>query len=92
MLYAWSLGIGSVCLRAINRENLQKLLHIPKNRKLDCLIGLGYPAHKSCVLSMKDEEYSYYTNDELDIFVPKKDIQKITYWNGYKEAEHEVEP
>lgn len=84
MLYAWSLGIGSVWLHALNRERIVSLLQIPKEKIFDSLIGLGYPAHKSIITETpENNDFSYKVDENLDLIVPKRDIKTITYYNIY---------
>lgn len=83
MLYARSLGIGSVWLHSLNKLEITSLLQIPKEKILDSLIGLGYPAHKSKVTKICRNNYLYTVDRNLNIIVPKRDIKDITYHNIY---------
>lgn len=82
MIYAWSLGIGSVWLHSINRENITKILKIPAGIKLDSIVALGYPDHKSNVVALADS-YIYSVDDSTDLIVPKRDVSKLTFENIY---------
>lgn len=83
MIYAWGLGIGSVWLHSINRTQIRKTLKIPEDKRLVCLIGLGYPAHSSSVVPMKNNDCNYYTDEELNLYVPKRSLEDVVYWNYY---------
>ncbi|MDD3735519.1 MAG: nitroreductase family protein [Candidatus Pacebacteria bacterium] len=83
MLYAWSLGIGSVWLHALNRKKIISLLQIPTGKIFDSLIGLGYPAHTSKIAKFSNDNYFYNIDESLNLIVPKRDIRTLTYHNIY---------
>ncbi|MDD3735426.1 MAG: nitroreductase family protein [Candidatus Pacebacteria bacterium] len=83
MLYAWSLGIGSVWFHALNREKIISLFQIPTEKIFDSLIGLGYPAHTSKIAKFSNNNYLYSIDESLNLIVPKRDIKTLTYYNIY---------
>jgi len=83
MLCAWSLGVGSVWLHALNREKIISLLQIPTEKIFDSLIGLGYPAHTSKIAKFSNDNYLYNIDESLNLIVPKRDIKTLTYHNIY---------
>ncbi len=42
ILTAWDLGIGSCCIGAFKEDDIKKLLGIPQNLRVVCLLTLGY--------------------------------------------------
>jgi len=83
MIYAWSLRIGSVWLNSINREKLKTMLKIPDNKRLECLIGLGYPEHTSKTICQEGNNYSYFLDEALNLVVPKKELATLIHYNKY---------
>lgn len=82
MVYAWSVGIGSVWIHSINRENVTRILKIPNEIKLDSVIALGYPDQKSKVIELIDS-HSYSVDKDANLVVPKKNIAGLTFQNIY---------
>ena len=82
MVYAWGSGIGSVWIHSINKENIVRLLKIPKEIKLDSILALGYPSHTSKISDIKDG-YGYSTDSKNNLLVPKREIEKLTFFNSY---------
>ena len=82
MVYAWSLGIGSVWIHSLDKEKITSCLEIPAEIKLNSIIALGYPDHMSEVVELNDS-YTYSVNDQNNLTVPKRDIDKIVFYNLY---------
>ena len=82
MIYARGLGIGSVWIHSINRDSITNLLKIPKEIKLDSIIAFGYPSHISKTIDM-DNGFNYSTDSKNNLCVPKRKIEKITFYNSY---------
>lgn len=82
MLYANSLGIGSVWLHCFNRAAVAQLLGVPEIHKVDSLIGLGYPAHKSTIVPVSDGT-AYKLDADHNILLPKRDPRSITHRDRY---------
>jgi nitroreductase len=84
MIYANSLWIWSVWLHSILKIDIIDILNIPKDiYNLDSLIWLWYPSHNSNITSLNSKWISYYIDGKLNLFVPKRDINKITHINKY---------
>ncbi|MCX6722456.1 MAG: nitroreductase family protein [Candidatus Staskawiczbacteria bacterium] len=82
MIYAWSLGIGSVWLHSLNREKIISCLGIPEGFKLDSVVAMGYPKHISEIVELNDS-CAYSVNDENNLNVPKRNIDKMVSYNLY---------
>lgn len=74
---AWEKGIGSCLMGAIDRSNIQKLLSISDTDKIQLVIALGYPSHKSQIVDMKENNYKYYVDENRDYYVPKRKLEDI---------------
>jgi nitroreductase len=46
VLAAWSLGVGSCWIGAINEEKIKQLLKMPEKWKVVALVTFGYPAEQ----------------------------------------------
>ena len=57
---AWAHGVGSCIMGAIDRPALTELLALPEGLRLCYMVALGYPAHKSRVVTMQDSSVKYY--------------------------------
>ena len=86
VLTAWSKGIGSCWLGAIQRENIRKILAVPEQFKIDSVIALGYPDEQPVMENAKDnkdESLKYYLDDQDVLHVPKRNIASISHLNRY---------
>ena len=87
MLAAWSLGIGSCWMGAIQRAEITRILHIPENMSIDTLIALGYPAETPVMEDVHDDTapdaIKYYLDPSDRLHVPKRRIQTIGHLNRY---------
>lgn len=82
MLYAHSLGIGSVFLHALNRTKIAEVLGVPETHRVDSLVGLGYPAHTSIIVPVETST-AYTLDPDHNIVLPKRDPRSITHHNRY---------
>lgn len=75
---AWSEGVGSCMMGAINVPKINELLEVPENRTTALAIAFGYPAHESTVVEMPvDGDLSYYVDDERNYYIPKRPLEEI---------------
>jgi nitroreductase len=49
MLAAWSRGLGTCWIGALNRDDTKEILGIPKERYLATVTPLGWPAERPAV-------------------------------------------
>ena len=77
MVYAWGLGIGSVWIHSINRENIVRLLKIPKEIKLDSVLALGYPNHVSKIIDTLPESREELNKIFTEISLDEDEAKKI---------------
>lgn len=74
---AWAHGVGSCIMGAINRPALTELLALPEGVRLCYMVALGYPSHKSHLVSMQDGDVKYYLDDNRDFCVPKRGMEEV---------------
>lgn len=82
MLAAYSMGIGSCWLGAIDREGIRKVLDIPSQYEIDTLIALGYPKEKSVIEEAVDS-IKYYKDGKGVLHVPKRLLKNIVHVDGW---------
>ena len=74
---AYSHGIGSCILGAINIPKISELLDIPEKDQLRLVIALGKPGHKSSIVDMEGDSFAYYVDDDYNFYVPKRAFEDI---------------
>ena len=80
ILAAWNEGIGSCWIGALDAKAVGRIVRLPENFRLTCLLALGYPAEAPVV-----EEFAgsvKYWKDEAGVLhVPKKRLADILHFN-----------
>ena len=75
---AWSRGVGSCLMGAINIPKIKERFAIPEETELRLAIALGYPAHRSTLADMPaDGSFHYYVDEKRDYYVPKRAFDEI---------------
>ena len=75
-LSAYAHGVGSCILGSVNADKLRDLLKIDESLDISCVIGFGYPTHKSTVTEISaDGDVKYRLDENRDYIVPKKKIE-----------------
>lgn len=74
ILAAMSDGVGSCWLGSIDRPKIKKLLDIPEQFEISCVIALGYPKESPKEIAMTDD-IKYYLDGET-LCVPKRSIDE----------------
>lgn len=67
-------GVGSCWLGSIDRPKIKKLLDIPEQFEISCVIALGYPKESPKEIAMTDD-IKYYLDGET-LCVPKRSIDE----------------
>ncbi len=80
ILAAWEEGIGSCWLLSVGRDEIQSMLKIPVNYKIDSVLALGYPNEKPVVEDMKDS-LKYWKDEQECLHVPKRKLGDIIHFN-----------
>ena len=83
LISAWSMGIGSCWLGAIDREKIRQICKVPEGFDIDSVVALGYPDETPVMEDCKDESVKYYL-DEMDVLhVPKRTLKSIIHYNRF---------
>ena len=81
VLTAWSHGVGSCIMGAINIPKIRELLNIPEEDQIRLVLSLGKPAHTSTIVPMKqDGSTDYYIDEERNYYVPKRALEDIVHF------------
>jgi nitroreductase len=75
-------GLGSCIMGAVDRDSLRNVLKISEDLRIELVVSLGYPAHKSKVEEMKNGNVKYWMDEEGTFHVPKRDLKSILRWNS----------
>ncbi|KPJ57185.1 hypothetical protein AMJ49_01055 [Parcubacteria bacterium DG_74_2] len=82
VISAFSKGLGSCILGAINRNKIRSILKVPKNFEIKLVIALGFPAEKPKVEVAK-KSVKYWRDKKGILHVPKRGLKKITHFNKF---------
>lgn len=75
-LAAYAHGVGSCIIANVNHAKLRDILRIDESYDISCVIGLGYPTHKSYVVEIEvGDDTKYYLDENRDYVVPKLKIE-----------------
>jgi nitroreductase len=83
LIAAWSKGIGSCWLGAIDREKISRILNIDKKYKIDSVVALGKPAEKPVMEDASGADTKYYLDDNDELHIPKRPLKKILHVNKF---------
>lgn len=78
ILTALEKGIASCVIGSPNRENLAKILNVPKDYIIELVVALGYPIQKS----MEDKigkDIKYWLDKKGVLHVPKRKLKDIIH-------------
>lgn len=77
-LNAYSYGIGSAMLGAVEFPKMTELLGVPEDWNPRLLIALGYPGCKSTIVDVPENgSIKYYLDENKDYCVPKRPLDEI---------------
>lgn len=78
VLTAWSHGIGSCIMGAINIGKIRELLNVPEEDQIRLVLALGEPSHTSTIVPVKQDGITdYYIDEERNYYVPKRAFEDI---------------
>jgi nitroreductase len=73
-------GIGCCWIASFNKNKLSKILKIPENFSIDCVIALGYPLENPTFEDIeKDRSIIYHKDSEGRLHVPKRKLEDIIH-------------
>lgn len=81
-LAAWSFGVASCWLGAIDKDKIRQLLVIPKHYNVEFVLALGYPAEKSVVEKYKGD-VKYWKDEKGVLHVPKRSLASTLHRNRF---------
>ena len=76
ILSALADGIGTCWMAAIDREAIHKLLELPENLVISCVLAMGYPSESPKEVEMTEGNVKYYLEDDT-LCVPKRSMDEI---------------
>ncbi len=77
MLAALEDGVGACWMGAVNFPEATKLLELPQNLKLLCVVALGYPAESPKEAEVKNGNIQYYLDESGTLCVPKRTLEEV---------------
>lgn len=77
ILSALSDGVGACWMGSIDRDEIGRLLKLPENFAVSCVIALGYPNEEPEMVEMIDGDVKYYINEEKTLCVPKRSVSDV---------------
>jgi nitroreductase len=83
LLAAWSKGVGSCWLGAIDRMKIIEILNIGEKYQVDSVIALGKPAERPVMEDAVTENTKYYLDSQDVLHVPKRPLKKILHVNKF---------
>jgi nitroreductase len=80
ILAAWSEGIGSCWIGALDVDGVRRAVGFPETHRLTCLLALGYPA-ETPVIEEFGGSVKYWKDDAGVLHVPKKRLADVLHYN-----------
>lgn len=81
MIAAVEKGLATCPIANFSRPKLSALLTLPENLHPELVIAVGYPAHESTVVPMKDT-IRYAQDENGNFLVPKWSREEVTVFEG----------
>ncbi len=73
-------GIGCCWIASFNKNKLSKILKIPEDYSIDCVLALGYPLENPTFEDIeKDKTIIYRKDSEGRLHVPKRRLEDIIH-------------
>lgn len=73
ILEALSDGVGACWIGSVNFPEATKLLNLPEDIKLECVVALGYPAEEPKEVTITND-IKYYLDETGTLCVPKQSL------------------
>lgn len=83
ILAAQESGLGSVCLRAVDWNELRNVLSIPETHEPVLIIALGYPNEKAVAEDTESDKMDYYKDETGTLHVPKRKLERVIHRNKF---------
>ena len=69
-------GIGACWLASVERPKLKRMLNLPDNLEISCVIALGYPAENPIETEMQNGDVKYFLENNI-LNVPKRSLEEV---------------
>ncbi|MDD5659158.1 MAG: nitroreductase family protein [Actinomycetota bacterium] len=80
IIAALAKGIGCCWIGSVNKKCLSKILQVPPNHSIDCVLALGYPLENPiCIDVEKDDSIKYYKDLNGKLHMPKRKLDDIIH-------------
>lgn len=77
MLSATEMGLGGCMIGSFNKEELIKILNLPKNIKPELILALGEPDEKIVITDLPIDKNTAYFRKENIHYVPKRSLNDL---------------
>lgn len=82
LLLAAEVGLGSCWIGSVDRNQVRKILGIPKYCSIEYVIALGYPDETS-VVELYKGDHRYWKDKNGTMHIPKRPLNDILHHNYY---------
>lgn len=79
ILAAWSEGVGSCWIGALDVKGVAGVIGLPEGYRLTCLLALGYPAERP-VVEVLSGSAKYWKDDGGVLHVPKRKLADVLHY------------
>ena len=80
VMTAYSRGIGSCIMGAIDAPAIAKILDLPDGYSIRMMIALGKPACESHIVDVPEKgELKYYVDENRNYYVPKRSTDELAH-------------
>lgn len=69
-------GVGSCWLASVERPKLKRILELPDNLEISCVVALGYPSESPIETEMQNGDVKYFLQNGT-LNVPKRSLKEI---------------
>ncbi len=77
ILTALSDGVGACWMGAIDREEIAKLIDLPKGHVISCVVALGYSMENPKEVKVSDGNIKYYQDENGTLCIPKRSMDEV---------------
>lgn len=84
VLSAFEQGLGSCIMGAIEREDIKKILSIPRSHSVQLAIALGFPKENPVVEETASEKLSYWVDENGELHIPKRKLENVLHRNRFR--------
>jgi len=82
ILTAWSEGVASCWLGAIDKEKIRQIFKVPDNYSVEFVLALGFPEESSVIEECKGD-VKYWKDEQGTLHVPKRSLKQVVHKNKF---------